>query len=1012
MEIGKKNIIKFVAVILIVVFTLTANILSLTTFDQALRFFVGGTIGGTTGESEIEKYNMIGATKEEVNQAALNLVTDIAEEGIVLLQADQRYMPYKSEKTTFSIFGRGSVYLKLHESLSNAGFGVNDTLKTFYETGTGSLEAYKRGSGPVNFGAAMNYELNEVPLSIMQAENGLLESSEETTPIFIISRAAGEGVDPVRGMYVTTYDRETATTTARVEDYGKSYLELSSEELEIIDYLNSNFDDIVLVINSTNPIEMGFLAEYENIHNVLLVPDVGSGDEAFASIIKGEVNPSGRLVNTYPYDSLSSAAAQNVGDFVYFDESGNEICNYISYEEGIYVGYRYFETRYEDAILGQGQAGDYIYEEIVQYPFGYGLSYTQFEWTDYQVQYNENTKQFTASIIVKNIGDVAGKDVVQLYVQKPYTEYDKMNGLEKSAIELAGFAKTSLLEPGDSESISIQIDLEIMKSYDSKVAKTYIVEEGDYYLVAATDAHQAINNILLKKGVSEDSITGTGCEDLAYVTDLKNTSLVFVNGLDATTYAYDAVTNQSVTNQFDFAQYDGMNLLSRNNWQETFPTPDGEVHEYLISGWGNTVNGFDANGNPTSYVVYKTMTNEQISQYNMIGKEAALNTDAQTYSDIVYDFSAGNDIELIDLRGKSFDDPLWNELLDNLSIEDINKYITQVYYGADLIQSIKKPETNHADSATGLIGSQLDVRWMDIPLLAQTFNESLSHRYGNIIGQDALRTKSNNIHINGWYAPGVNLHRTAFTGRSREYYSEDPFLTGIFAKETILGAAEYGLATFIKHFAVNEQELHRGDKAGENGIVTWVNEQAIRELYLRPFEMAMKSGSVEQFYFEQGNKSGELNKVFYDVSASPGVMTSFNRIGLTWAGGSYNLITNVLRNEWGFNGMVITDFDNGGYMDTEQSLYAGSSGKLNLVNICDWSLDTNSQKEIYYAREAIHQMLYTEVNSSAMNGIVRGTQISKGFPVYAFILIGLDIVALLGIYFILRPLSRRRKKVL
>ena len=1000
----KKTVIQLSLIAIILAFTLTVNILCTTVFDSALRFFVGGSVGAKTVESELEDFNKAGASKADVTAAAQELVTQIAHEGIVLLKYDRAYMPYDSGNTTFSFFSKGCAYIKMFDAFEQAGFGVNPALKDFYTVGTGSQDQYKRGGGPVDFGAAMNYELNEVPLSVLEKEPGLLDSCKGTTPVFVMSRTCGEGVDPVRAMYTTTYDRKEAKTTASAADYDKSYQEPSSEELEILEYLNNNFSDVVLIINSTNPVEAGFIEQYSNIHNVLLVPNVGSGINAIPAIMKGDVNPSGRLVDTYPYDSLSSAAAQNVGDFVYYDRNGKEICNYISYQEGIYVGYRYFETRYEDVVLGQGNPGEYDYASAVQFPFGYGLSYTQFMWSDFSLRYDPSAEQFIANVTITNTGDMAGKDVFQLYAQKPYTDYDRDNSIEKASVELVGFAKTRMLAPGEAESLTVFVPLEYLRTYDSFKEKTYIMEAGPYYFTAAANAHEAVNNILLKKGADADALVGPGCAEMALMTDLSEAALNFENGIDSEKYARDSMTGADITNQFDYAKYDGMVFLSRSNWAGTFPAPDGEIDTAKVSGWGNTINGVDSKGNPTSYIVFRRLTDEQIALYNARGKEASLNTDAEDYSSYDYVFSAGKDVELFDLRGKSYDDPLWEELLNNMSDKDFTKLLTQAYYGTVLVDSVKKPETKHADSATGLIGSKLGIKWMAIPVLSQTYNPELSYAYGNVIGQDSLRTTNSNIHLNGWYAPGVNLHRTAYTGRSGEYYSEDPILTGIFASQTIRGAAKYGLITFIKHFAVNEQELHRGDKAGENGIVTWANEQSIRELYLKPFEMAMKCRTVEQFYYD-GN-----TKETYETPACGGVMTSFNRLGFTWAGGCYNLIASVLRGEWGFNGMVVTDYDNGGYMDTEQSLYAGSSAKLNLINTCNWSLDTGNKKEVAYAREAAHQILFSEVNSSGMNGVSRGIIISRGFPVYGFILIALDVAALVGITVIVLSKKKQAQK--
>ena len=383
------------------------------------------------------------------------------------------------------------------------------------------------------------------------------------------------------------------------EDKTKTYLEPDSVELEILQYLNDNFDDVVLLLNSSAAVDLSWVEDYPSIHTVISAPAMGDyGLCSLAEIFSGKVNPSGRTVDTYEVDAMNSPAAQNFGDFAYYDENGNLTkYNYVSYKEGIYVGYRYYETRYEDKVLGQGNAGDYNYDDAVMYPFGYGLSYTTFDWSDYNTSWDGDT--CTVTVKVTNTGSVAGKDVVEVYAQSPYTDYDKTNKVEKAAVELVGYAKTSELAPGASETVTVTFDQEQLKSYDYTNAKTYILDAGDYYITAAKNAHDAVNNILAVKGKTvEDGMTADGnTEFVATYTPANGT-------VDTTTYKNDTTTGVEVTNQLDQAN-GGFQYLSRSDWTGTWPTTDGEVSDQ-ISTWGNPINGTDANGNPASYTYYKT----------------------------------------------------------------------------------------------------------------------------------------------------------------------------------------------------------------------------------------------------------------------------------------------------------------------------------------------------------------------------------------------------------------------
>lgn len=952
-------------------------------------------------------YSKPGFDTEEAlveNEIALN--KQIAGEGIVLLKNDANSMPYSTD-TTFSFVSHSSVaYIggakgDLKTAFEDRGFGVNNTLWDFYSTGNG--KDYVRGVGSVNFGDDEDFAINECPLSVMQSEAGLLDSMEGTVPVFVFSRIVGEGRDMPRSMYNHT-DIEA--------DKSKTYLEPDSVELEILQYLNDNFDDVVLLVNSGAAVDLSWVSQFPNIHTIVSAPSMGDyGLYSLADIFAGTINPSGRTVDTYEADPLSSPAAQNFGDFSYYTEDGEQTkYNYVSYKEGIYVGYRYCETRYEDVVLGQGNAGNYSYTDSVVYPFGYGLSYTTFEWSDYKTSWDGTT--CTVSVNVKNTGSRAGKDVVEIFAQSPYTDYDKTNQVEKSAVELVGYAKTSELAPGASETITVTFDQEQLKSYDYINAKTYILDAGTYYITAAKNAHDAVNNILAAKGKTvEDGMTAEGNPEMV------NTYVPTNGTVDSTTYASDTTTGVTVTNLFDHAN-GGLQYLSRSDWQGTWPTTDGQVSNQ-ISTWGNPINGTDANGQPVSYQWYKTISAEDLAQMDSFDSlnptDPATLTDTPTYG-------VDNGLGLIDMRGLAYDDPQWDLLLDQLTPADYQTLITQSGYGTAAIKSVDKPSTTERDAATGLVNYSMDasgnftfksnITHAGVVVLAQTYNDELALHYGENIGDESYY-----LDVDGWYAPAVNTHRTPFSGRNAEYYSEDPFLAGRMASLEVQGVASRGMYVFVKHFAINDQENHRGDRDGQYSIATFLNEQAAREIYLKPFEMAVKSGTVEMSYAKD-NGDGTYSNATTQIPACTGVMTSFNRIGYTWAGGNYNLITGLLRGEWGFHGFIITDNANTGvFMDAGQMIQAGADGKLtNLPTGARYTFDENNVSDYHYGREAIHNILYTVANSKAMNGGMPGSQYLASIEPYQMVIYVIDgvcgvIIALLVVLTILRYRKKKNTAV-
>ena len=581
-----------------------------------------------------------------------------------------------------------------------------------------------------------------------------------------------------------------------------------------------------MILNTASALNLGWLEQFPNIKSVLFVPSTGRyGTDSLADIFAGEVSPSGKTVDTFEANSLNSPAAQNYGDYQYIDGDGNLTgYSYVSYAEGIYVGYRYYETRYEDAVLGQGNAGDFDYDSEVVYPFGYGLSYTTFDWSNYQASWDGTT--CTVSVDVTNTGDVAGKDVVEVYAQSPYTDYDRANGVEKSAVQLVNYGKTKLLEPGETQTVSVTFDQDMLKAYDANGAKTYILDAGTYYVTAAHDSHDAVNNVLAAKGAN---VAGDASRVSTYVPS--NTDV------DTTTYATDAKSGAEITNLFDDAKGD-VTYLTRADWEGTFPQHDGTPLEGDVSTWGAEINAVDENGNPVSYAWGKVASPELIDRLKGLDSGNPV-SDATITDTPVY--GQNNGISLIDLRGKDYNDPMWNQLLDELSAEDYRELVGHSGYGSNFVQSIGKPFNIDADTAAGLIYGGTGMMFCSPVVMAQTWNQDLASAYGAMIGNEA-----NIGGTTGWYAPSMNIHRTPFTGRNGEYYSEDPVISGTVASLEIKGAAEKGVYSTIKHFALNDQENHRGDGGIEQGCATWSNEQAIREIYVKPFDICMHVGTVDE----------------------------------------------------------------------------------------------------------------------------------------------------------------------
>ena len=1003
------------------IFTILLNTLSLLKFDNIFEKFFGATpssLKGDTLGADVDYYKSDFESAGELYAYEENKVAQIAQEGITLLE-NNGLLPL-AKGTKLSIFSHSSVDLvsggsgsgsgsfeltkDLKSGLENAGLEVNEKLWNFYKSGDGSK--YKRGTGVINYGADLDWSINECPLSVITKDGGLVNSFDGTVAMFVLSRTGGEGGDEARDM------------AAFGGELGQHYLEPDKTELEIISYLNEHFDDVIILVNCNNAIELGWINDYENISAVVNFPGAGrTGTYGLGYMLTGldangnEISASGHLVDTWVYDNFSSPAMQNMGDFM-FTGTKNPYY-YVNYSEGIYIGYRYYETRYEDVLLGRANVGNYDYGDTVIYPFGYGLSYTNFEWTDFTMSTPDPKGNIEISVKVTNVGQRAGMDVVQIYGQAPYKG---ASHVEKSSVVLIGFAKTANLAAGASETVKINVSLKDLTSYDTNANNGwggYVLDDGDYYIAAASNAHEALN-VILKERVAIEGIE----LDMTEWVDGKQDDTSSPEGekmvghhlqsiADYTTYSVAAEGYQLIKNQFPKAMLEDAKYLSRSNWS---------VMENNGLRYGQTSGANSkAEMNGKQFQAPVPAAIKAILEGN-----DSLNPHLGNYpTDIT--FGAKNDIDLIDLRGLPYDDPLWNKLLDQITLKELSKLIDECGYCSPEMKSINKPKVTDLDGPAGLndiiahgsmpIGEGLQaMTWPTQYMLACSWNVELAEEMGKGIGEDGLYSG-----CSGWYGPGMNIHRTPFAGRNFEYYSEDAFLSGVLGKAEVNGAAQKGMYAFIKHFALNDQETHRD----ERGLATFADEQTIREIYLKPFEMTIIDNTVEIYYNEavkDGNgKTTGYEKKYTEIPAATAVMTSFNRIGATWAGGHYNLITEVLRNEWGFNGFVLTDYEvgrgKGSYMETNQTLGGGGDAKLKTVGMdALFGYDISKYPE-YQAlgREAAHHILYTVVHSAGMNGFVHGVEFINGFAYYKIILIVWDVLAVPALVWMCIVLVKRIK---
>lgn len=905
---------------------------------------------------------------EELEAHDKEIAEQLTGEGAVLLKNDNNTLPLAagSKVSTLShssvdvvTCGTGSADIDTSkaptwkQALEAVGFDVNPVLWDFYTNGAGKDYVRSPGKG-TSLGDRSAWHINEVPVSLYGTNVKAADAaaganitdvrssfaSYGDAAIVMLSRVAGEGADLEYGDFVD----------------GTNVLSLTNEEKEMLKMAKEEFARTIVLINSTNAMECDFINDPEyGVDAALWIGYTGSyGLNAVADILAGNVNPSGHLVDTYCYDNTTAPGLVDYYANLYtnYDEKDTSkwysVANggldgngyYTTYQEGIYVGYRYYETRYEDVVMGTQNVGEYDYASTVAYPFGYGMSYTTFDWSNFQSSYDAATDSFNISVDVKNTGSVAGKEVVQAYFQSPYTEYDKANGIEKASVELCGFGKTQLLAPGETETVTINVPRSELACYDENVAQTYILEAGDYYLTAAHDAHDAVNNVLAAKGyTTANGMTANGNADFTYH---------YTNDVtDTETYSISAVTGEKITNQLDSADmtyygYDEMNMLSRSNWTGTWPEKIAiEANDALM---------VDIN----AYQSYKGIEGSTTEMPTM---------------------GADNGMTLGMMIGKDYDDPDWEKLLDQVTFEEMAELVGKGFHNTAMMQSISKPATVDDNGPQGftqtLTGvSTCHTAYSDENIMAATFNVDLMREVGVCLGNDML-----DLGASGLYGPAMNIHRTAYSGRNFEYYSEDPFLSGKIAAAEVEGIQSKGVYVYIKHFALNDTESRC------RCIATFTSEQAIRELYLKSFEMAVTEGGAKC------------------------VMNSFARIGGIWSGAHKGLQTNILRGEWGLTGFNLTDFS-GNAMFATYGIYMKSfdvaQGLLAGTNSWDSSAQqwTDELLKLYQGdpditqamRESTHRILYTVVNSNAMNGVTAETKIVSVTPWWKAALICVDVV--------------------
>ncbi len=886
-----------------------------------------------------------GKISEESIAEAEDLAAEIAKEGVVLLKNEDASLPlakgakvnvfgWSSTNPVYGGTGSGALSaayptVSFLQGLENAGIEYNTALTDFY--------AEWRQARP-NVG--MMGQDWTIPEPTVDEYADVIDAAKDysDTAIFFMARSGGEGADlPMSYDGEETYTEGEGffgVTGVRYSeqkddlDAEKSYLEISNREQALLERVVEDYDNVIVVVNAANAMELGFVNEYPQIKSVLYCPGTGqTGFNGLGEIIAGEVNPSGKTADTFVSDLKNTPSYNNFGDFDYtnmeefgyenmFAEGGKSFPTFVNYVEGIYVGYRFYETAAAEAEAGNMK---FDYDKEVVYPFGYGLSYTTFEQEMGEVKNDGTTVSF--DVTVTNTGDTAGKDVVEVYYNPPYTN----GGIEKSAANLIAFDKTGVIEPGASETVTVSFAVEDMASYDADGAGAYVLEEGDYEVSINTDSHNKIA-----------SETVTVDKTVTYDGDNKRES--------------DKVT---ATNQFDFAKGENFEYLSRADGFKNYddataaPTVFEMGDEYKATYFNET------NYDPTAY-----------------------NND----DDVMPTTGAKNGVKLADLRGVDYDDAKWDELLDELTVADMNTLIALGGYETSAVDSIGKIMTYDCDGPASINNNftgQGSIGFPAAVMIACTWNTDLAYAFGDSIGKMA-----DEMDVSGWYAPATNTHRNAFAGRNFEYFSEDGVLAGWMCANAVSGARAHGVYSYVKHFATNDQETNR-----TGFLCTWLNEQSMREIYLKSFEITFKNS---------------------DPAAT---MVAFNNIGTVPAEACSELLNNVLRDEWGFRGLAETDYFGGyGYQDSDRMIRNGCDLMLATYETPQSTVtDQESATSVIAMRQASKNILYTVVNSRAYDKDVKAGMPTWVKCVYALDAVLIALIACLEFFAIKKYLKKKKE---
>lgn len=888
----------------------------------------------------------------------LRVSEQVVSEGSVLLWNENNALPLTDEEKDISLFsntsvnmvytgtGSGSINVKEAVNLKTAfekyKFNVNDSLWNFYETGNGSKDKgyglLQKGSSGISTNEPLYTK--EVPWSVIESDTGVKNSfaTYNDAAIYVLGRSGGEGGD-----------LSNAGTSADNDTIGGDYLQLSEIEKGVLDKLieekkKGTFSKIVLLINSANAFNFDLINEYkgaDKIDSCMWVGQPGAGGTpGIAKLIAGKSSPSGHLVDTYVYDNNSCPAMENFYLNQYLNASqyglGGTKSAYTVYQEGIYVGYKYYETRYEDVVLNTKNVGNYDYSKTVAYPFGFGLSYTQFEFSNMNIK-EDKSGDYEISVDVTNVGSKPGRKAAQVYLQTPYTEYDKTNAIEKASVSLAGYEKTNILQPGEKQTLKIIVDDQELKSYDANGAKTYIREAGDYYFALGNDSHDALNNILEAKSQNGVSVDKSKMVDSLGKAGSGNSSLVKkINFADnnTSTYSKSVHTDAEITNLFDFSDINkyenkgtnGVKYLTRNDWLGTYPE-----------------------GAPT-LVLNDNMVKDLAEKFEIEETKKDAEAFYEKNGPIVYG-SKKTSWSLIEMKDLKLDDPTWDELLNQMTFEEQAELCSNGYHTTVAVPSINKPATRDENGPLGIsvtfstMQSRKSMGWPCEPIRAATFNKPLNELMGKCVGEDMLHAG-----VTGLWGYGLNIHRTAYAGRNFEYYSEDALLSGETCAYETQGAQSKGAFVMVKHFAANDSDTNR------HGNNEWMSEQALREIYLKAFEIEFTKGKAKS------------------------TMTAYNRLGTTWAGGSYALLTKVLRNEWGFNGYTSSDYAGGTRSeDYDMNSYVGIQAGNDTYD-ANWHKDEympykDNDLIKYCLRISSKRICQTIMDTAVMNGISPSTKI-------------------------------------